>query len=195
LMRWRYAEAQVTVLLYDGFAVLDRERSPTSIRSWVANGNDWFDVKRRNVTRFRLSRASPTTAGTIRLVFAIGSTPASTTARSAASTARGASRSFCSGPRRPRWRASRRPSGASCVSPSRVRLAVSRRLRAAVCALFEQRLLPLASGVDAAFVACSWLLTFRSFTTPRSLFDCLVDRRPHRPRDRLKALAAKGSEQ
>jgi hypothetical protein len=44
-----------------------------------------------------------------------------------------------------------------------------------VRALFEQRLLPLASGVDAAFVAL-WLHTFRSFTTPRSLFDCLVDR-------------------
>jgi hypothetical protein len=28
-----------------------------------------------------------------------------------------------------------------------------------------------------AFVACSWLLTFRSFTTPRSLFDCLVNSR------------------
>jgi hypothetical protein len=43
-----------------------------------------------------------------------------------------------------------------------------------VRALFEQRLLPLASGVDAASVAL-WLRTFRSFTTPRSLFDCLVD--------------------
>jgi hypothetical protein len=31
-----------------------------------------------------------------------------------------------------------------------------------VRALFEQRLLPLASGVDAAFVAL-WLHTFRSF--------------------------------
>jgi hypothetical protein len=43
-----------------------------------------------------------------------------------------------------------------------------------VRALFEQRLLPVASGVGAAFVAL-WLHTFRSFTTPRSLFDCLVD--------------------
>jgi hypothetical protein len=25
-VRWRYAEAQATVLLFDGFAVLDRER-------------------------------------------------------------------------------------------------------------------------------------------------------------------------
>jgi hypothetical protein len=35
-------------------------------------------------------------------------------------------------------------------------------------ALFEQCLLPLASGVDAAFVAL-WLHTFRLFTTPRSV--------------------------
>jgi hypothetical protein len=39
------------------------------------------------------------------------------------------------------------------------------------CALFEQRLVPLASGVDAAIVAHTF-----SFTTPRSLFDCLGDR-------------------
>jgi hypothetical protein len=44
-----------------------------------------------------------------------------------------------------------------------------------VRALFEQLLLLLASGVDAAFVAL-WLHTFRSFTMSRSLFDCLVDR-------------------
>ena len=44
-----------------------------------------------------------------------------------------------------------------------------------VRALFEQRLLPLASGVDAAFVAL-WLHTVRSFSTPRSLFDCLEKR-------------------
>ncbi len=105
------------------------------------------------MSRASACRASPPTAGTIRLVFAIDSTPGSTTARSAASTARGASRSLCSGPRRARWRASRRPNGASCALPSRVRPAASRRLRAAVCALFEERLLPLASGVDAAFVA------------------------------------------
>jgi hypothetical protein len=77
--------------------------------------------------------------------------------------------------------------GASCASPSRVRLAASRRLRTAVCALFEQCLLPLASGVDAAFVAL-WLHTFRSFTTPRSLFDCLVDRFG-KPLRRFNALA------
>ncbi len=39
---WRYVE-QATVLLNDGFAVLDGER-PTSTPSWVANGIDWFDV-------------------------------------------------------------------------------------------------------------------------------------------------------
>ncbi len=57
-----------------------------------------------------------------------------------------------------------------------------------VRALFEQRLLPLASGVDAAFVALWWLHTFRSFTTPRSLFDCLVDRFG-KPLRRFNALA------
>jgi hypothetical protein len=55
-----------------------------------------------------------------------------------------------------------------------------------VRALFEQRLLPLASGVDAAFVAL-WLHTFRSFTTPLA-FDCLVDRFG-KPRRRFNALA------
>jgi hypothetical protein len=106
-----------------------------------------------NVKRFRLSRASPPTAGTIRLVFAINSTPGSTTARSVASTTRGASRSFCSGPRRHRWRASRRPSGASCALPSRTRLAACRRLRAAVCARSSNsaccrwRVAPLAAHV------------------------------------------------
>jgi hypothetical protein len=89
----------------------------------------------------------------------------------------------------PRWRASRRPNGASCASPSRARPAASRRLRAAaVRALFEQRLLPLASGVDAAFVALWWLHSFRSFTMPRSLFDCLVDRFG-KPLRRFNALA------
>jgi hypothetical protein len=51
---------------------------PTSTPSWATNVSDWFDVsgdRVRNVTRFRLSRASPTTAGTIRLMFEIGSTP------------------------------------------------------------------------------------------------------------------------
>ena len=56
-----------------------------------------------------------------------------------------------------------------------------------VRALFEQRLMPLASGVDAAFVSL-WLHTFRSFTTPRSLFDCLVDRFG-KPLRRFNALA------
>ncbi len=54
--------------------------------------------------------------------------------------------------------------------------------------LFEQRLLPLASGVDAVFVALWWLHTFRSFTTPRLLFDCLVDRFG-KPLCRFNALA------
>jgi hypothetical protein len=148
-MRWFYAEAQATVLLNDGFAVLDRERSPMST-SWAANGSDWFDVSgdaSANVTRFRLSRASPTTAGTIRLVSAIGSTPDSSTARSAASTARGASRSFW------QWASlsplARVTGRAARAAPHRLEPIESGSVRA----LFERRLLPLASGVDAAFVA------------------------------------------
>jgi hypothetical protein len=57
-----------------------------------------------------------------------------------------------------------------------------------VRALFEQHLLPLASGVDAAFVAVWRLHTFRSFTTPCSLFDCIVDRFG-KPLRRFNALA------
>jgi hypothetical protein len=95
-IRWK------TVLLNDGFAVLDRERPDVDSK---LDDSDWFNVSGDRVGKrhaLRLSRATPTTAGTIRLVFAIGSTPASTTARSAASTARGTSRSYCSGPRRDR---------------------------------------------------------------------------------------------
>jgi hypothetical protein len=62
-----------------------------------------------------------------------------------------------------------------------------------VRALLEQRLLPLASGVDAAFVALWWLHTVRSFTTPRSLFNCLVDRFG-KPLRRINALAPLGSQ-
>jgi hypothetical protein len=44
-MRWRYAEAQAIVLLYDdGFAVLDRERHDVDSTSWAANDRDWIDV-------------------------------------------------------------------------------------------------------------------------------------------------------
>jgi hypothetical protein len=59
-------------------------------------------------------------------VFAIGSTPGSTNgALGSFPTARGASRGYCSGPRRPRWCASRRPNSASC----------ERRRRGLCCAL------------------------------------------------------------
>jgi hypothetical protein len=103
--------------------------------------------------------------------------PASTTARSAASPTRGASRSYSSGPRRPplarvtqaerrelRFAVSNAAGSESAIAGGSVR------------ALFEQRLLPLASGVDAAFVAVWRLNTVRSVMTPCSLFDCLVDR-------------------
>ena len=78
-MRWRYVEAQATALPYDGFAVLDRKRP--DIDSNLSGKRQRLVRRERrsrtgNVSRFRLSRASPTTAGTIRLVFAIGSTPA-----------------------------------------------------------------------------------------------------------------------
>jgi hypothetical protein len=42
-MRWRYAEAQATVLLYDGFAVLDRERSDVDSKLG-GNHSDWIEV-------------------------------------------------------------------------------------------------------------------------------------------------------
>jgi hypothetical protein len=130
-MRWRYAEAQATVLLNDGFAVLDCER-PDVESKLGGNGSDWFDVsgdRVGNVTRFRLSRASPPTAGTIRLEFAIDSTPGFDD--SALGSFHGSWRvtQFL------QWAAPtplRRPSGASCASPSRARLAASRPLRAAV---------------------------------------------------------------
>jgi hypothetical protein len=118
-MSWRYAEPQATVLLNDGFAVLDRER-PDVDTKLGGNGSDWYDVSgdaSANVTRFRLSRASPATAGTLRLVFAIDSTPGSTKARSVASTARGRHAVSAVGRAVPRWRVSSRPSGASPSRP------------------------------------------------------------------------------
>ncbi len=42
-MRWRYVEAQTTVLLFDGFAVLDRER-PNVDSKLGDNDSDWIDV-------------------------------------------------------------------------------------------------------------------------------------------------------
>ncbi len=42
-MSWRFAEAQATVLLNDGFAVLDCER-PSVDSKLGDNGIDWFDV-------------------------------------------------------------------------------------------------------------------------------------------------------
>jgi hypothetical protein len=118
------------------------------------NGSDWIDVSGDRVRQRHAlpCRASPTTAGSMRLVFAIGSTPGSTTTRSAASTTRGASRSFCSGPRRaPLARvtqAERRELRLAVSSVAGSELAIE---GGSVRALFEQRLLPLASGVDAAF--------------------------------------------
>jgi hypothetical protein len=47
-MRWRSAEAQATVLLYDGFAVLDRERS---------NVDSKLGGKRQRLVRRAVSRA------------------------------------------------------------------------------------------------------------------------------------------
>jgi hypothetical protein len=81
-----FVETQATVLLYDGFAVLDRER-PDVDSNLGGNGSDWFDVsgdRVGNVTRYRLSRARftddrwdnpiPATSA-IETMFAIGSTP------------------------------------------------------------------------------------------------------------------------
>jgi hypothetical protein len=58
-MRWRYAEAQATVLLFDGFAVLDRER-PDVDTKLGGNGSDWYDVsgdRRRQTSRASACRA------------------------------------------------------------------------------------------------------------------------------------------
>jgi hypothetical protein len=68
--------------------------------------------------------------------------------------------------------ASRRPSGASCALPAGSEPAIE---GGSVRALFEQRLL---QGERRRRGICrSWLHTVRSFSTPRSLFDCLVDSR------------------
>jgi hypothetical protein len=58
-MRWRYAEAQATVLLNDGFAVLERER-PDVDSKLGGNDSDWFDVsgdRRRQTSRASACRA------------------------------------------------------------------------------------------------------------------------------------------
>jgi hypothetical protein len=113
-MRWRYAEAQTTVMLCDGFAVLDHDSKLGGNRQRL----DWRE-RRPSAT----SRASACRALHHRPLgqygwCCIGSTPGSTIARSAA-TARSMSRSFCRGPCRAPLAASRRPNGASCALPSR----------------------------------------------------------------------------
>ncbi len=57
-----------------------------------------------------------------------------------------------------------------------LRLAVSSRLRAAVCARSSNSACCRWRAASTRPLSRSWLHTFRSFTTPRSLFDCLVDR-------------------
>ncbi len=173
-MRWRYAEAQATVLLNDGFAVLDRERPDVDSKL-----GDNFDVsgdrvgKRHAlplVARFTNDRWDNTVGVCDRLDTRLR--------RQRARQLHGS------------WRVTQFLQWAAPPPLARVtqaewherRLAVSTAAGSepaieggSVRALFEQRLLPLASGLDAAFVAL-WLHTFRSFTTPRSLFDCLEKR-------------------
>jgi hypothetical protein len=151
---------------------LDRERHDVDSKLGD-NDSDWFDVSGHRVgkrdalplvARFTNDRWDNTVGVCDRLDTRLDD------GTLGSSTARGASRSYCSGPRRPPL--------------TRVTQAERRELRLAdssgadsepaiegdsVCALFEQCLLPLASNVDAAFVA-PWLHAFRSFTTPRSLF-------------------------
>ncbi len=179
-MRWRYAEAQATVLLFDGFAVLDRERPDVDSK---VGGNRQRLVRRERRPRSATSRASACRAcvtndrcDTMRLMFAIGSTPGFDDG--ALGSFHGSRRVTqflqCAAPSP--WRASRRPSGASCASPSRVQLAASRRLRAAVCARSSNRVCCRWRVASTRPLSRSWLHTFRSFTAPRLLFDCLVDR-------------------
>ena len=76
-MPWFYAEVQATVLLYDGFAVLDRERHDVDSKLGD-NDSDWHDVSGDRVGKrhaLPLVARFTKTSGTIRLVFAIGSTP------------------------------------------------------------------------------------------------------------------------
>jgi hypothetical protein len=86
-MRWRYVEAQAIVLLNDGgFVVLDRERSDVDSK---LGGK-----RQRLVRRERRPRRQRHALGQSDWCLRSVRHPASTTARSAASTARGASRSF-----------------------------------------------------------------------------------------------------
>jgi hypothetical protein len=139
-----------------GSRVLDRERHDVDSKRRQRQRL----VRRERRARRQTSRASACGALHHRLQGQYGwclrsvRHPASTTTRSAASTARGASRSFCSGPRRP-------PLARVTQAERReLRLAVSSAVGSesaieggSVRAVFEQRLLLLASGVDALLAA------------------------------------------
>jgi hypothetical protein len=184
-MRWRYAEAQATALLNDGFAVLDRRR--------LQAGPQQQRLVRLERRPRRQRRALPlvarftTTAGTLR--FAIDSTTGLDD---------GALDSF-HGSRR----VTQLLQGRAVPPLARVTQAERRELRLAVSsAAGSEPAIESGSVRDALRTAPaaprratstgplsrSWLHTFRSFTTPRSLFDCVVDRFG-KPLRRFNALA------
>ena len=168
--------------MYDGLAVLDRER-PYVDYKLAANGIDWFDVSGDRVGK---RHALPLVA---RFTNDRWDTTVGVCDRFDTRLDDGALGSF-HGSRRVtqflQWAAPPPLARVTQAERRELRLAVSSRLS-------EQRLLPLASGVDAAFVALWWLHAFRLFTTPRWLFDCLVDRfgKPLRRFDALAPLNAR----
>jgi hypothetical protein len=178
-MRWRYAEAQATVLLNDGFAVLDRERP--DVDSKLGDKRHRLVRRERRPRRQRHARPLVARFTNDRWDNTIGVCDRFDTRlrrRRARQLPRLAARHAVSavGRAAPRWRASRRPSGASCALPSRVRLAASWRLRVAVRARSSNSACCRWRAASTRPLSRSWLHTFRSFTTPRSLFNCLVDR-------------------
>jgi hypothetical protein len=168
-MRWRYVEAQATVLLNDdGFAVLDCER-PDIDSKLGGNGSDWFDVSGERVgkrhalplvARFTTDRWDNTVGVCDQFDTQLRRRRAQQLPRLAARHAVSAvGRAAPAGARH----AGRT---ASCASPSRARLAASRRLRAAVCARSSNSACCHWRAASTRPLSRSWLHTVRSFTTP-----------------------------
>jgi hypothetical protein len=189
-MRWRYAEAQATVLLYDGFAVLDHERPDRRLQA----GWQRQRLVRRERRPGRQRHALPLVARFTndRWDNTVGVCDQFDTRLDdgALGSFHGLRRvtQFVQWAAPPRSRARHAgPAGASCASPSRVQLATSRPLRA-VRARSSNSACCRWRAASTRPLSRSWLHTFRSFTTARSLFDCFVDRFG-KPLRRFNALA------
>jgi hypothetical protein len=156
-MSWRYAEAQATVLLCDGFAVLGPLERPDVVFKLGDNDRDWVDVsgdrvgKRHAlplVARFTNDRWDNTVGVCDRFdtqldADALGSFHGSRRVTQLLQWA-------APPPLARVTQAERRELRFAVSSVAGSELAIE---GGSVRALFEQRLLPLVSGVDAAFVA------------------------------------------